>query len=55
MNDPPRLLHKHSEHGYTHSTHEALTDEPEAIDTTTQQRLTHEAHTRQTQRQQHGE
>ena len=51
MNDPPRLLHKHSEHGYTQHTHEALTDEPEAVNAETQRRLTHEADLRQTQRQ----
>jgi hypothetical protein len=51
MPDPPRLLHKHSEHGYTQHPHEALTDEPEAVDHDTQQRLTHEAQLRHTQRQ----
>jgi hypothetical protein len=52
MPDPPRLLHKHSEHGYTHSTHEAMTDEPEAVDVASQRRLTQEAEQRHTQRQQ---
>jgi hypothetical protein len=29
--DRPRLLHRRSEHGYTHVVHEALPGEPEAV------------------------
>ena len=46
-----RLLHRHSPYGYTQHPHEAMTDEPEAVDHDTQQRLTHEAQLRHTQRQ----
>jgi len=45
-----RLLHRHSEHGYTSRTHEAMNDEPEAVDHDTQRRLTHDARLRQAQR-----
>lgn len=31
MGDPPRLLHKNSQHGYTEQPHMALNHEPEAI------------------------
>ena len=44
--DVLRLLHRHSEHGYTSRTHEAMNDEPEAVDHDTQRRLTHDARPR---------
>jgi len=42
--EPARLLHARSEHGYTHSTAEALPHEPEAVPADYQAELTRLAH-----------
>lgn len=42
----PRLLHKNSQHGYTHDPLMALPDEPEAVDRPTLERFVREAHER---------
>jgi hypothetical protein len=39
----PRLLHRDSQHGYTHDPRLALVDEPEAVDETTQADITRRA------------
>lgn len=39
----PRLLHRDSQHGYTHDTRLALDEEPEAVDAETQAELTKRA------------
>lgn len=43
MLDPPRLLAQRSELGYTERLDQAMPDEPEAISTTYQQRVTADA------------
>ena len=48
--DAPRLLHRRSQFGYTRSVHEALRDEPEAVDVATQRRLSELAHVREQER-----
>jgi hypothetical protein len=48
--DAPRLLHRRSQFGYTRSVHEGLRDEPEAVDASTQARLTELAHGREQER-----
>lgn len=44
--DPPRLLHRRSEHGYTAEPALALAQEPEAVSRATQGRLSEEARVR---------
>jgi len=41
--DPPRLLHRRLEAGYTDSLVLAAAGEPEAVDADTQERITHRA------------
>jgi hypothetical protein len=48
--DPPRLLHRRSELGYTEARALALPGEPEAVDAATQARLTELAHRREQDR-----
>lgn len=47
----PRLLHRHSERGYTSSPRDAVPDEPEAVDAAYQDRFTHQAHDRDEERE----
>jgi hypothetical protein len=49
--DPPRLLHRSSEHGYTSKPALALNREPEAVDESTQHAITQKAHRRERDRQ----
>ena len=42
--DPPRLLHRHSAHGYTSDPSRALFAEPEAISASAQRDLTASSH-----------
>lgn len=42
----PRLLHRHSERGYTDVAADALPDEPEAVEPWFQERITRDAHER---------
>ena len=42
----PRYLHRQSERGYTTNPHDAVPDEPEAVDAATQVRISAEAHER---------
>jgi tripartite-type tricarboxylate transporter receptor subunit TctC len=42
--DAPRLLHRHSPHGYTDQLAHSLFQEPEAVSADDQQRLTAAAH-----------
>jgi hypothetical protein len=44
--DDARFMHRHSEHGYTSSLHEAMRDEPEAVSESEQRRLTRQAERR---------
>ena len=44
--DSFRLLHQRSEMGYTHLPHKALRDEPEAVSSEAQERLSADAHRR---------
>lgn len=46
----PRLLHRHSERGYTSSPRDAVEEEPEAIDEAIQHRITQQAHQRDEER-----
>ncbi|WP_217913221.1 hypothetical protein [Miltoncostaea marina] len=46
----PRLLHRHSERGYTAAPSDAMPDEPEAVDEWTQATITREANMRDEQR-----
>lgn len=41
--DVPRMLHRDSQHGYTHDPNLALAEEPEAVDGWSQERITAEA------------
>ena len=51
MTDTPRLLHRHSEHGYTDRPEQALNGEPEAVTAAEQRRLTADAKQRATDRE----
>jgi hypothetical protein len=44
--EPPRLLHRSSQYGYTSNPAAALPGEPEAVDAATQRALTQSAHRR---------
>lgn len=46
----PRMLHRHSERGYTTSPRDALAEEPEAVDEWTQHVITREANQRDEER-----
>jgi hypothetical protein len=48
--DPPRLLHRNSQRGYTRNPHQALEGEPEAVPELAQQAITDEAHMRHQRR-----
>jgi hypothetical protein len=50
VDDPPRLLHRDSSHGYTTDTRQALEEEQEAISEEEQRELTREAHERDRKR-----
>ena len=41
--DPVRLLHRDSTHGYTENPHNAMGDEPEAVDVQTQEQISKDA------------
>ncbi len=48
--DPIRLLHFHSEHGYTDRPAQAMRGEPEAVPASYQRRLSEQAHRREQER-----
>lgn len=51
MTDPPRLLHRHSEYGYTTQPREAIEGEPEAVSADYQRRLANGAETAERERE----